>query len=473
MISSNVLIIDDDEGTRKLLTRVLGREGYTVETAETGGAGIETAQQMNPEVVLLDLNLPDIYGLEVLERLLRTNSDTRIVIITGQGDIGTAVNAMKLGATDFLQKPLELQKLLWTLQSLLRPRPPTDLAVANSIIGKSLEMGEVWAQISKYARPDISILLRGESGTGKELFARAIHERSKRSDQPFLAIDCATLPDTLVESELFGHEKGAFTGAMDRKIGKFELAHGGTIFLDEVGNLPLNFQAKLLRVIEQRSIDRLGGIRSIPVDVRIISATNLNLEQAIQKGTFRDDLYFRLAEVTLTLPPLRSRQNDIPLLTSHFIEEFSTRFGRKVKGVSDEALAILREYRWPGNVRELKNAIKSSLLASEDIIDADHLPEYLRRLNSLPSEHDSSPDALALQIRNLVTEGLQRGFLELRETTEAFANKAEKAVLAELLERGRFTQSELCKLLDLNPKTLRHKLKKYNLDLRKTHPKLF
>jgi DNA-binding NtrC family response regulator len=470
---SNILIIDDDAELRKMLVQVLQREGYGVEEAGTGESGLESLQRRVPDLVLLDLHLPEMGGIEVLERILKVNPDTPVVMITGQGNIETAVNAMKVGAVDFLLKPIEIQKLKWTLRTLLLPVSRQVDIVSQSIVGNSPEMAAVWSQISRYAHPDVSVLLRGESGTGKELFARTIHERSKRCAEPFVALDCATLPDTLVESELFGHEKGAFTGAMERRFGKFELAQGGTIFLDEIGNLPIHFQAKLLRAIEERHVDRLGGAKPIPVDVRIISATSLDLEQAMRKGTFRSDLYYRLAEVSILLPPLRSRHNDLEMLTEHFIQEFNRRFGRSVRGITRDASKILLEYRWPGNVRELKNAIKSSLLGADDMIGVEHLPEYLRHPAGAAAAAAGEERSLRQRIQCRVKEGLQNGSLDLKEMVAEYTDEIEREVLTEVLACGRFTQDEICNLLDINPKTLRTKLQKFALNPRDSRPNFF
>jgi DNA-binding NtrC family response regulator len=474
MVPLDVLVIDDDPDVRKILVHVLKREGYTLREADTGEAGLDAVQQSAPDLVLLDLNLPDMSGMEVLDRIIKTHDGIRVVMITGEGDIATAVQAMKLGAADFLPKPLEIQKLKFTISALLREDSGQSGVVSRSILGISPQMAEVWVQVNRYAHPDVSVLLRGESGTGKELFARTLHERSKRRDGPFVALDCATLPDTLVESELFGHEKGAFTGAMERKIGRFEMAQGGTIFLDEIGNLPLHFQAKLLRVIEERSIDRLGGNKPVPVDVRILSATNLDLEHALHKGTFREDLYYRLAEVVIALPPLRSREGDVQMLTKHFIEEFNHRFGRHIQDVSEEAARILGEYRWPGNVRELKNALKSSLLASDDLIRVEHLPEYLRRVETpAPADDERDGKSLRQRIGSQVGMGLQNGFMDLKSMVAGYSEEIEQVVLTELLNHGRYTQRELCDLLNINPKTLRAKLQKFRLTTRAAGPKFF
>jgi DNA-binding NtrC family response regulator len=467
MDAQQILIIDDEEEFRKLMAQVLQREGYQVQEAATGEQGLESVRQRAPDLVLLDLNLPDLNGLVVLARILKLQPSTRVVMITGMGEVSIAVEAMKLGASDFIPKPPDIPKLKVAIHSLLRQEHEPEMGFhAQSILGRSPEIKEVWAQVSRYARPDVSILLSGESGTGKELFARAIHERSKRGAEPFVALDCATLPETLVESELFGHEKGAFTGAAERKIGKFEMANGGTIFLDEISNLPLHFQAKLLRVVQERYINRLGGNKPVAVDVRIVSATNLDLSQAIRKGTFREDLYYRLAEVVIALPPLRERRNEIELLVRHFVDEFNRRFGRTVRGISEEAWLLLRGYRWPGNVRELRNVIKFSLLAADDLIGVDHLPEYLKRAASVPGQGPPAGIHLREQVRSQVEEGLASGTLHLKELVARYSEEAEKAVLEELLSRRRFTQAELCALLNLDPKTLRAKLLKYGLKTR-------
>ncbi len=461
MNQKKILIVDDEVAIVQMLSRILRKDGYEVLEADSAAKALESAQGNVPDLVLLDLNLPDENGLVVLGRILRAHPATQIVMMTGQGDIETAVQAMKLGARDFLTKPFEPSQLRSSLQSLWRQNSEYG-SVTKIPIGDSPEIQEVWSQISRYAIPDVSILLVGESGTGKELFARVIHAQSKRCGRQFVALDCATLPETLVESELFGHEKGAFTGATEQRTGKFELAHGGTIFLDEIGNLPLNFQAKLLRVVQERYIDRLGGQRSIPVDVRIVSATNLNLEQAIQKGAFREDLYHRIAQVVIRIPPLRERRGDIEKLTSFFIDLFNVRFGRNIQGISDGALNLICEYRWPGNVRELENAVCAAVLAADDTIEVESLPDRLRR----PTRGIGAETAAAY-FRELaaqqVTLSLKSGVLDLKAFVAGFEEQIEQAVLRELIGRRRFTQMELCSLLKVDPKTLRAKLNKYDL----------
>jgi DNA-binding NtrC family response regulator len=447
-----------------MLSKHLKDWDYLVEESTSGVAAIDKMRRNMPDLVLLDLNLPDQNGLVILERILRVNPEMRIVMMTGEGDIETAVRAMKLGARDFLSKPFDNEKLKATIYSLLHSDDDVSTKLGGSlIVGESPEMKRVWAEVMRYALPELSILLIGQSGTGKELFARAIHAQSKRRDNVFIALDCATLPETLVESELFGHEKGAFTGAMEQKIGKFEQARGGTIFLDEVGNLPLNFQAKLLRVLQERYIDRLGGQKPIHVDVRIVSATNLDLEQAVLKGTFREDLYYRLAEMVIQIPPLRERQGDIQLLARHYINEFNRRFDRNVSGISEDAWNLLLQYRWPGNVRELENVIRASLLAAESIIEIEHLPEYLRRTNTVEGQNPATPALLPYPLLKQIESALESGYLDLKNTVAQNAESFEKAILTEVLERSHFNQHTLCNLLKLDPKTLRAKLQKYGL----------
>jgi len=467
MTAAKILLVDDEADLRSLLARVLLKEGYEVDEVDSGNSAVETFQQKPPDLVLLDLYLPDLNGLQVLERIHKISSAIPVVMMTGHGEISTAVESMKLGAIDYLLKPFPPERLKNTVRSILqREGPPARGGVSDRIIGQSPRMREVWTDIERYALPDVSVLLCGESGTGKELFARAIHERSKRRDKPFVALDCATLPDTLVESEIFGHEKGAFTGALERRIGKFEHAHGGTLLLDEIGNLLVPVQAKLLRVLQERTIDRLGGQKPIPVDVRIVSATNLDLVQATSKGAFRSDLYYRLAEVVINLPPLREREGDVAVLAKYFVSEFNRRFGRNVRGISDATWALLGEYRWPGNVRELENVMKSSVLTAEEYIEPAHLPDYLRR-GSFSGAPPAAPTALSRErIQNQVDAALTNGFLDLKAAAATYAEEMEKELLVELLGRRRFTQAELSRLLRVDPKTLRAKLQRFNLKTR-------
>jgi DNA-binding NtrC family response regulator len=464
MHKSRILVVDDDSELREMILKQLQSEGLEVAGASSGQKGLDLARTQKPDLILLDLYMREMNGLQVLEQVMKVSPSIKVVMMTGNGDIPTAVQAMKLGAADYILKPFEPKTLIASIQLLLDRTESPKGGMAKRIVGGSPKLEEVWTQIDRYAFPDISIMLFGESGTGKELFARAIHEKSKRHDKPFVALDCASFPDTLVESEIFGHEKGAFTGAVDRRLGRFEIARGGTLFLDEIGNLPATVQAKLLRVVQERQIERLGGSKSIPVDVRIVSATNLNLEQAIHKGAFREDLYFRLAEVVIPLPPLREREEDIESLAHYFVQKFSSKFGRPVRGISSEAWDILRKYHWPGNVRELENAIKCSVLAADDYIKPGDLPVNLRR-NRMAAD-DAQTESIKDRVRLWVEAGVREGFLNLRALSTSVVEEVEQEVLERLLQSRDFTQAELSEFLDVDPKTLRVRLHKFGL---KTH----
>ena len=467
MNQSKILIVDDEQDLRQLFARVLAKAGYDTKEARSGREALDSVRAFVPDLILLDLYLGDTTGLEVLPKVLKICPNALVVIMTGKGEVETAVRAMKLGAIDYMLKPFEPERLKSTVQTLLEHvAGRSESSLRKRIIGESPRMQEVWTMIGRYALPDVSILFLGESGTGKELFARAVHEQSKRRSNLYVALDCATLPETLVESEIFGHEKGAFTGAQDRKIGKFEYAHGGTLFLDEIGNLPLHFQAKLLRSVQERYIERLGGNKPIPIDVRIVSATNLDVEQAMRKGTFREDLFFRLAEVVIRLPALREREGDIELLANNFVNEFNRKFDRNVQGISDHAMSLLRDYRWPGNVRELENVIKSSLLAADDLIGPEQLPEYIRGSTASVTQTDESANDFSVRIRQQVSDGLEGGSMDLKTIIAGYTEEIEEEVIRELLRRRQFTQAELSSLLQVDPKTLRAKLQKFGLRTR-------
>jgi two-component system response regulator AtoC len=464
MQKPRILVIDDDSELREMILKQFQREGFDAVGANSGQKGLDLAWDKKPDLVLLDLYMPGMNGLQVLEQIIAIHPAPQVIMMTGKGDIATAVQAMKLGAADYLLKPFEPKVLISAVQ-MLRTRAEYQVgSISKRIVGGSSKLNEVWTQIGRYAFPDISILLLGESGTGKELFARAIHEKSKRHDNPFVALDCAALPDTLVESEIFGHEKGAFTGALERRLGRFEMASEGTLFLDEIGNLPTAVQAKLLRVIQERQFERLGGSKSIPANVRIISATNLNLERAIQKGAFREDLYFRLAEVVIQLPPLREREGDMKTLAEFFVRQFSVKFNRPVRGISKDTWNILSTYHWPGNVRELENTLKSSVLAADDYIKPEDLPEHLRR--GWMKAEDARMDSIKERVRPWVESGLREGFLNLRALSASILEEVEQEILEQILGSRTFTHAELSKFLNVDPKTLRVRLKKFGL---KTH----
>lgn len=387
MDKAKILVVDDEHLIRWTLEQHLKKEGYEAITAESGEKALEILPDVMPHLVLLDNQLPGMMGIDVLGKIKDADKDIIVIMITAHGLLETAVKAMKLGAFDYISKPFNLDEITLTIKKALETRSLREEVrilkeqqksslKAYNIIGKSAAIQGVLDMIRKIAQSDATtVLIQGESGTGKELVARAVHMGSSRADKPFMAINCAALPETLLESELLGHEKGAFTDAKVQKKGLLELADGGSVFLDEVGDMAYSMQAKLLRVLEDRTFKRVGGSKDISVDVRIISATNQDVKKLMNDGRFRKDLYYRLQVVPIYLPPLRERKEDILPLAKHFIEMFNTEFHKNVKEISEKAREFLVQYEWPGNVRELKNVIeRAMILESEDILLLEHLP---------------------------------------------------------------------------------------------------
>ncbi|MEO8563749.1 MAG: sigma-54 dependent transcriptional regulator [bacterium] len=422
---SSVLIVDDEPNIRRMVGALLSSEGYEVRDAADGATGVARAAESVPDVVLLDLMMPgELDGLATLARIREASPDVPVIMMSGKAGLSDAVKATKLGAFNFLEKPLSPEGVLLALASALELRRVRrearslreDLGLAGQMIGDSVAMSRVREMISRVAPTDARVLVTGESGTGKELVASAIHFGSPRRDRPFVRVNCAAIPRDLVESEMFGHEKGAFTGATDRRIGRFELAHTGTLFLDEVGDLGPEAQAKLLRAIEAREIERVGGGKPIRVDVRIVSATNRDLARAVTEGTFREDLLFRLNVIPLEIPPLRERPDDLPALVAHFSALHRTRTGRRAPQWTNGALDLLARYRWPGNVRELANIVERlAILHSGGDVDEQHVRTVLpldggvRRADPLPdpSALDSSlTDTLDEHERTLIVRAL-------------------------------------------------------------------
>jgi len=378
-----ILAIDDELDMLETYRSILGKK-YTLLTASNPESAMKILEKQSPALILLDLRLPKISGLELLEKIKLQDPTSTVIIITASKDIADAVEAMKAGASDYITKPFDVKELLVVIEKGLnnyvlnheniKLKALLKGAAYENLIGSSPAMQKVFQMIENIANTDTTILLQGESGTGKELAARAVHQKSRRAGHPFVAVNCAAIPDNLLESELFGYERGAFTGALERKLGKFELADGGTIFLDEIGCLPVGMQSKLLRVIESKLLSRLGGEKELPINVRIVAATNINFEQAIEAGKFRQDLYYRLNVIPITLPPLRERKSDIPLLTRHFLQKFTQETNKLVKGFTPEAEKALLQYNWPGNVRELQNLIERLVVLSRhDFISLDDL----------------------------------------------------------------------------------------------------
>jgi len=451
-----VLVIDDERSILQSLEGILIDEGYQVILAESGRTGLDILEKEIPDLVLLDIAMPGMDGIEVLSRIKAVFPFIPVIIMTGHGSIDLAVKAIKLGSYDFLEKPLEMDKLLLTVKNaidfgnlqrenlLLKQK----IEKQHAFIGESPVIQVLRRQIEQVAPTDAWVLIYGENGSGKEVVAREIHRQSQRRSRPFVEVNCAAIPEELIESELFGHEKGAFTGATSSKRGKFDMAHEGTLFLDEIGDMSLKTQAKILRILEEQRFERVGGNKTIQVDVRVIAATNKNLEQEIKKGTFREDLYFRLNVIPFTVPPLRERGEDIPLLAEYFLSEFTENRGKPLKTLSPEALKALKAYPWPGNVRELRNVMErlSIMVPAETIRVQDLPPEILKRQAVLAPDQVTPPLG-APTIKEAVSQ-FERSYIiqKLRENEGNISKTAEKIGIAR--------------------RNLTHKIKSYDIDIK-------
>src|SRR5882672_897194 len=454
---ATLLIADDDPGLRESLERTLTREGYRVVLASDGRAALERVQAGGVDLIVTDLKMPGLTGLELLRAAKAIMPDVDVILLTAFGTVEEAVKAMKDGAYDFLTKPFRREQLLKLVDKALERRDLIeqnralkqqleDIRAKGKMIGASPSFRRMLTLVEQTADSSATILIQGESGTGKELAARAIHERSARRAGPFVAVNCAALPDTLLESELFGYEKGAFTGAAGRKEGRFELAHGGTLFLDEVADLSLVTQPKILRVLQEGEFERLGGTRTLRVDVRIVAATNQDLAQMVRDRRFREDLYYRLNVITITVPPLRDRREDIRVLAEHFLRLYAAKNNRRLDGFTDEALRRLEGYSWPGNVRELENVIERGVvLARASLIDLADLPEEIAGATPLPE------GVLSVRIGTPLAEVEQR----LLEATLR-ATKNNKTLTA--------------KLLGIDPRTVSRKLERWDEEAESTAP---
>lgn len=387
-----ILAVDDEVTILQSLSGILSDEGFEVLTASNGYEALKIIEEESPDLVLLDIWMPGIDGIETLQEIKRTNPFLQVVIISGHGTIETAVKATKLGAYDFIEKPLSIEKIVVTINNALNFRRLEEenrflrkkTLERHSITGNSPPIQALKKQIAVAAPTNAWILITGENGTGKELVARTVHHMSHRADKPLIDVNCAAIPEELIESELFGHEKGAFTGSTSRKRGKFEVANGGSIFLDEIGDMSLKTQAKILRILQEQKFERVGGTRTLTVDVRVIAASNKNLEREIEKGTFREDLYYRLNVIPIEVPPLRNRTEDIPLLIETFLKEFSKEGHCGLKTVTPRAIEHLKSYRWPGNVRELKNLVERlAIMTESEAIDESDIPSSYRRKETM------------------------------------------------------------------------------------------
>jgi DNA-binding NtrC family response regulator len=458
-----LLLVEDKAELRAMMRKALERAGYSVDEAPDGTAAIQKVRARRYLLVITDLKMPGASGLDVLRETKQADATIPVLLLTAYGSVEEAVSAMKDGAFDFLQKPVDLDHLKLLVKRaaeqqelqrenlLLRAEYAARYGFPR-IVGEHASIKEMSQQIQKVAATDTTCLLLGESGTGKELFALAIHHLSSRREQPFVALNCAAIPEGLVENELFGHEKGAFTGAGARKVGKMDLAHRGTLFLDEIGELPLAIQAKLLRALEEKRFERVGGTQSIDVDVRIVVATNRDLQKQVQEKLFRDDLYFRISTVPMTIPPLRERGNDVLLLANHFLEKFSREFNKPGLEISEEAKERLLHYRWPGNVRELQNTMERAVILADGVsIRADGL--------QLPS---TRPDAAKLPGGMLPEKFNWEGTLE--QVTGRAAGHVEKALLENTMSECKWNKTRAAEKLGITPKTLLAKLRAAGLE---------
>jgi nitrogen regulation protein NR(I) len=472
-----LLIVDDERNVLYALERGLRADGLRIVTAPSGTAGIELVRGEKPDAVLLDVRLPDRSGLDVLRELRQIDPKLPVIIMTTHGTADTAIEAMQRGAFDYVLKPWDLEELtdlvdkalatgrLSHVPARIEPASDGDDRV-DRVIGRSPAMQSVFKEIGRIAGQNVTVLILGESGTGKELAARAIYDYSRRSEQPFLAINCAAIPESLLESELFGHEKGAFTGAERLRIGKFEQAHRGTLFLDEIGDAALATQAKILRVLQDGKFERVGGNETIQVDVRILAATSRDLDQAMQQKEFRPDLYFRLNTFTLRLPPLRERADDVPPLAEYFLQRFRRELGVDVRELSPESLELLKRYHWPGNVRELESALKYALVHSlGNVVTPQALPGTVRGRSdgTLPDPAQAEDGNLA-DVRSLVRSLLSTGSTRLSETVHA---AVDRVLLEQVLASVGGHQARAAEILGLSRNTLRARLQQLGLTVEK------
>ncbi len=447
-----VLFVEDEQSLRRVVEFQLREAGYEPLLAENGVGGYELFTETQPDLVITDLAMPEMNGIELTRRIKAASPDTPVIVITAFGEIKTAVEAMKSGAEDYLTKPLDWDELRIIIERSLKMK---DLARENralrafigarfsleNIIGTSKRMRELYDTVERVSRTDVTVLLLGESGTGKEVFAKAIHQNGARRDRSFVTIDCGAIPEHLLESELFGHRKGAFTGAIYDKRGLFEEAHNGTAFLDEIGDLPLNLQVKLLRVLQDGQFQKIGENTPRRVDARVIAATNRDLTRMVEDGSFREDLYFRLNIIPIKLPPLRERREDIPLLVNNFLEDATNRYGRPPVRLSKDVYRYFHQYPWPGNVRELKNLVERLVvLATDDYVPADDLPDEVKRT-------DTAAGSLSF---NLPEDGI-----DLEEV--------EKEIIRQALEKHGGNQTHAARYLNITRNTLIYRMQKFNL----------
>lgn len=459
MLKPSILIVDDEKAARYGMKKILQKDNYTVYEAKDGTDALQMIKTMHPSLVFLDINMPQLDGMKILEMINDMKNPPLVVIVTAYGSEKIAVEAMKKGAYDYIAKPYEIDELriiaknAFERLALQEENARLRLEIGRlegmgELIGQSEGMKNVFDKIEKVVTTDVTVLIQGESGSGKELVAREIHKRSKRRNEPLIIMNCAAVPETLIESELFGHEKGAFTGATERRLGKFELANKGTIFLDEIGDMSISTQSKLLRVLQEQKFERLGGTETLAVDVRIISATHRDLEEEIEEGRFREDLYYRINVVNIKLPPLRNRREDIPLLVNRFIQYFSEKHQKRIVSISNEAIKLLVSYNWPGNVRQLKNVIESAVVLSDnEILDTQDMPEEVRHPEN-----------------NLVTlKNIDYG-LSFRDAKKILIENFERDFIKKKLEEFSGNISRTAEALDMHRQNLQQKIRELRIN---------
>jgi two-component system, NtrC family, response regulator AtoC len=482
--SARILVADDEPNLRRVLTAILRREGYEVVQAADGAEAIDL--MAHPvDVVITDLKMPRVDGMEVLRHASVQHPNVPVIMITAFGTVDNAVAAVKAGAFDYIEKPFEQEQIRHIVHKAVAQaglaRREARVEVSGEatgprgrfgLVGDSPRMHAIFEVIAKVADTPSTVLITGESGTGKELVAKALHEHSSRKNNPFIKINCAAIPKTLMESELFGYEKGAFTGATSAKPGRFELADGGTLFLDEIGEIPVEMQVKLLRAIQESEFERVGGIKTLKVDVRLITATNRDLEKETREGNFREDLYYRLNVVPLDIPPLRLRAEDIPLLVNHIITKFNDRLKKRVAGISDEAMQVLRGHSWPGNIRELENVLERTILfCTADRIEVSDLPAELRegaaeapaRPRTVTGELTAAAAATALANGAAADPRGEGGTGSLKELVRAETSRVERELIARALEETGGNVTQAAKLLKISRKSLQMKMKEFGL----------
>ena len=471
---NTILIVDDDDQLRKSFHKLLTEEGYEVKSAASGESALEILNDAPPELVILDLRLPGINGIEAFRAIHRIEPKLPVIIMTAFGTTETAIEATKLGAFDYILKPFDIPSMLSIIRQALEAgrfmRSPVTLGgvpeviTKEAIIGRSRQMQDVYKAIGRVSASDATVLIRGESGTGKELVARAIYQYSPRSDKPFLVINCVAIPENLLESELFGYEKGSFTGATHRRVGKIEQANGGTVFLDEIGDMPFAIQAKILRLLQEKSVERLGGRETIPVDVRIIAATNRNLELSIEEGRFREDLYYRLKVVTISLPPLKDRADDIPLLTDFFMHRFSAELEIDNPGITDKARQLLAQHPWTGNIRELANTIQKALIFNRGApIGETDIHQTTGAISVVENENPKeTDDAIRFWVRNILKSDGQKNLYD------SCMDRISGVLISEALHMTGGNRSRAAQLLGLSRPTLHAKIDKHHLKIETT-----